>query len=228
MNRQDQLAKTFSLLFQAHPWHGVSPGPESPDTLKAFIEIVPTDTVKYEIDKQSGHLKVDRPQRFSSLCPTLYGFIPQSFCGPHVAAICERVTGRTGVFGDGDPLDICVLSERGIPQGNIFLNAIPIGGLLMIDNNEADDKIIAVLEGDVTFGAIKDLEQCPPALIDRLKHYFLSYKQLPGEPPRVVEITEGYGRARAHEVIKASIDDYRQTYGEPSDRLTQLQQLLRT
>ncbi len=228
MDRQDQLAKTFSLLFQAHPWHGVSPGAQSPDVLKAFIEIVPTDAVKYEIDKPSGHLKVDRPQRFSSLCPTLYGFIPQSYCGSQLAAICERETGRTGVVGDGDPLDICVLSERGIPQGNIFLNAIPIGGLLMIDNNEADDKIIAVLEGDVTFGAIKDLEQCPPALIDRLKHYFLSYKQLPGEPPRVVEITEGYGRKRAHEVIQASVADYKQSFGEPSDRLAQLQQLLRT
>lgn len=224
----EQLAKAFSLLFQAHPWHGVSPETKSPEMLKAFIEIVPTDTVKYEIDKPTGHLKIDRVQRFSSLCPTLYGFIPQSYCGDRVATICERATGRSGIKGDGDPLDICVLSERGIPQGNILLNAIPIGGLLMIDKNEADDKIIAVLEGDVTFGAIQDIEQCPKALIDRLKHYFLSYKHAPGEPPRIVEITEAYGRTRAKEVIDASFVDYKETFGEPSERLKELQHLLRT
>src|SRR5688572_6939041 len=134
------LQKTFSLLFQAHPWHGVSPGKQAPELVKTFIEIVPSDTVKYELDKPSGHLKVDRPQRFSSLCPSLYGFIPQSYCGTEIANLCMSKTGKTGIKGDGDPLDICVLSERGIPNGNILLNAIPIGGLLMIDNNEADDK----------------------------------------------------------------------------------------
>lgn len=225
---ETELSKTLSLLFQAHPWHGVAPGERAPERLKAFIEIVPSDTVKYELDKQSGHLKVDRPQRFSSLCPTLYGFVPQSYCGDRVARLCEKVTGRTGIKGDGDPLDICVISERGIPQGNIFLNAVPIGGLLMLDHNEADDKIIAVLEGDVAFGDIRDLDQCPSALIDRLKHYFLSYKQLPGEPPRVVEITEVYGKSRAHEVIETSFIDYRETFGDPAERFRGLQKLLTT
>ena len=88
MNDQDRERawELFGLLFQAHPWHGVSIGPEAPRVVTAYIEIVPTDTVKYEIDKPSGHLKVDRPQQFSNVCPTLYGFIPQTFCGERVAA----------------------------------------------------------------------------------------------------------------------------------------------
>jgi inorganic pyrophosphatase len=222
------LQKTFSLLFQAHPWHGVAPGKDTPNLIKSFIEIVPSDTVKYELDKPSGHLKVDRPQRFSSLCPSLYGFVPQSYCGMEIANLCMSKTGKTGIKGDGDPLDICVLSERGIPNGNILLNAIPIGGLLMIDNNEADDKIIAVLEGDVTFGELTELDQVPGALIDRLRHYFLSYKQIPGDPPRIVEISEVYNKARAYEVINASLKDYKDMFGEPADRLGHLRQLLRT
>src|SRR6187402_708409 len=117
MTREEQLVRTFSLMFQAHPWHGVSPGDRAPDVVLSFIEIVPTDTVKYEVDKPSGHLKVDRPQRFSSMCPTLYGFVPQTYCGPKIAAICESITGRTGIKGDGDPLDICVLSDRPITHG---------------------------------------------------------------------------------------------------------------
>src|SRR5215210_8991 len=87
-------------LFQAHPWHGVTPGPKMPELVNAYIEIVPTDAVKYELDKLSGHLRVDRPQRFSSMSPTLYGFIPQTFCGREVAELCEQRTGRTGIEGD--------------------------------------------------------------------------------------------------------------------------------
>lgn len=221
-----ELTKLFSRMFQAHPWHGVSPGDEAPSKVQAFIEIVPTDTIKYELDKPSGHLKVDRPQRFSSLCPTLYGFIPQSYCGPKIAGLAGRELSREGLHGDGDPLDICVISERGIPQGNILLSCIPIGGLLMIDRDEVDDKIIAVLEDDVAFGGIRDLKHCPEGLIDRLRHYFLSYKQLPGEDKRVVEIPEVYGKERAHKVIETSFEDYRDGYGEPDKRMEQLQTLL--
>src|SRR5438552_2654211 len=67
-------------VFKSHPWHGVPIGPEAPAVVTAYIEIVPTDTVKYEMDKQSGYLKVDRPQKFSNICPTLYGLIPQTLC----------------------------------------------------------------------------------------------------------------------------------------------------
>src|SRR6185503_14465342 len=184
-------------LFQAHPWHGVTPGPRTPELVNAFIEIVPTDAVKYELDKWSGHLRVDRPQRFSSLCPTLYGFIPQTFCGREVAALCAARTGRTGIEGDKDPMDICVLSEKTFAHGSFFLHARPIGGLRMLDGNQADDKIIAVLEADLAYGGIQDIDDGPQGLIDRLKHYFLSYKQLPSEERKRVEIPDVYDRTEA-------------------------------
>jgi inorganic pyrophosphatase len=199
-------------LFQAHPWHGLSPGDKAPEAVNAFIEIVPTDAVKYELDKFSGHLRVDRPQRFSSMCPTLYGFIPQTYCGEEVARLCAERTGAQGIEGDGDPMDICVLTEKTFAQGNFFLQAKPIGGLRMIDGQQADDKIIAILESDLAYGHIKDISECPNALIDRLKHYFLSYKQLPAEAPRRVEIADVYGRPEALDVIRRSLRDYQEEF----------------
>jgi inorganic pyrophosphatase len=195
-------------LFQAHPWHGVSPGDGTPEAVNAYIEIVPTDAVKYELDKVSGHLRVDRPQRFSSMCPSLYGFIPQTYCGDQVAQLCAERTGVVNIQGDGDPLDICVLTEKTFPQGSFFLTAKPIGGLRMIDGRQADDKIIAVLDADLAYGHLKDISECPRALIDRLQHYFLSYKQLPGEAPRRVEIAAVYDRNEAFDVITRSFRDY--------------------
>jgi len=123
-------------LFQAHPWHGVTSGPRTPELVNAYIEIVPTDAVKYELDKWSGHLRVDRPQRFSSMSPTLYGFIPQTYCGREVAELCRQRTGRADIEGDKDPMDICVLSEKAFAYGGFFLHARPIGGLRMIDRSE--------------------------------------------------------------------------------------------
>jgi inorganic pyrophosphatase len=218
----DLLAK----LFQAHPWHGVIPGVDAPAAVNAYIEIVPTDAVKYELDKPSGHLRVDRPQRFSSMCPTPYGFIPQTYCGASVAALCEARVGRTGIRGDGDPLDICVLTERPAAHGDFFVRAQPIGGLRMIDGNEADDKIIAVLADDVTYGHLRDIADAPTGLIDRLQHYFLSYKQLPQEAPRRVEIAEVYNREDASEVIRRSVEDYRERFGAPETRIAELRRLL--
>jgi inorganic pyrophosphatase len=219
----DLLAK----LFQAHPWHGVAPGGGDEHAIvNAYIEIVPTDAVKYELDKPSGHLRVDRPQRFSSMCPTPYGFIPQTFCGETVAALCESRVNRTGIRGDGDPLDICVLTERPAAHGDFFVHALPIGGLRMIDGNEADDKIIAVLESDVTYGHLRDISEVPTGLVDRLRHYFLSYKQLPQEAPRRVEIADVYDRAEAAEVIRRSVADYRTRYGAPETRIAELRRLL--
>jgi inorganic pyrophosphatase len=157
----------------------VTPGVNAPQSVSAYIEIVPTDAVKYELDKASGHLKVDRPQRFSSMCPTLYGFIPQTFCGIEVAALCAARTGREGIEGDGDPMDICVLSEKTFAHGSFFLNARPVGGLRMIDGQQADDKIIAVLESDLAYGQLQNIGDVPSGLVDRLKHYFLSYSSFP-------------------------------------------------
>ena len=200
-------------LFQSHPWHGVTPGTKAPELVNAYIEIVPTDAVKYELDKASGHLKIDRPQRFSSMCPTLYGFIPQTYCGVEVAALCSQRVGGDGIEGDGDPMDICVLSEKTFTHGSFFLNARPIGGLRMIDGQQADDKIIAVLDSDLAYGAFHDISDVTQGLIDRLKHYFLSYKQFPGDAPRKVEIVDVYDRGEALDVIQRSLRDYRARFG---------------
>ena len=222
----DELEDLLAKLFQAHPWHGIDPGVNAPAVVNAYIEIVPTDAVKYELDKRTGHLRVDRPQRFSSLCPAPYGFVPQTYCGPSVAALCESRTGRTGIRGDGDPLDICVLTERPAAHGAFVVRALPLGGLRMIDGDEADDKIVAVLESDVAYGHLRDIAEAPHALIERLRHYFLSYKQLPHEAPRRVEIAEIYDRDSASEVIRRSVDDYRARFGAPETRLAALRRLL--
>lgn len=227
MSKNDEaLNALLAKLFQAHPWHGVTPGSDAPAIVNAYIEIVPTDAVKYELDKPSGHLHVDRPQRFSSMCPTPYGFIPQTFCGVSVAKLCQSRAGREGIRGDGDPLDICVLTERPAAHGDFIVRALPIGGLRLIDGDEADDKIIAVLESDVSYGHIRDIGEAPSGLIDRLKHYFLSYKQLPQEAPRRVEIAEVYNREGASEVIRLSVEDYRAMYGAPEMRTAELRRLL--
>lgn len=194
--------------FRLHPWHGVGIGDDAPGIVTAYIEITPSDTVKYELDKSSGILKVDRPQQFSNVVPALYGFIPQTYCAEEIAALCMRKTGLKDVKGDGDPLDILVLTEHRIVHGDILVRAIPIGGLLMIDKEEADDKIIAVLEQDSMYSQYTDLNQLPEGVINRLKHYFLTYKKGP-EGSQPVEIPEVYGREEAHEVIRAAQEDYR-------------------
>lgn len=200
-------------LYRPHPWHGISIGDRAPETVNAYIEIVPTDTVKYELDKLTGYLRVDRPLKFSNVYPSLYGFVPQTLCGEDNGAFCESRTGRRGIIGDGDPLDICVLSEKTISHGDIILAAIPIGGLRMIDGNQADDKIVAVLEGDAVYGAWREIYQSPPDLMERLKHYFLTYKQPPGAFRANVEITDVYGREEAYEVIRSTQSDYERHYG---------------
>lgn len=200
------------LLYRAHPWHGVPIGDQAPAKVNVYVEIVPTDTVKYELDKATGYLKVDRPQKFSNVVPTLYGFIPQTYCGEENGRFCGERTGRTGIQGDGDPLDICVLCEKEISHGDILVQAIPIGGLRMLDGDEADDKIIAVLEGDAVYGEWRELSNSPQALVERLKHYFLTYKQAPGAPRPRVEIPDVYGREEAYEVIRRSRLDYERKF----------------
>ena len=105
----------------------------------------------------------------SSLCPALYGFIPQTYCGDESAALCRAATGVNVVRGDGDPLDICILSTRAVTHGDILLQATPIGGFRMIDKNEADDKIIAVLKDDAGMSAWKELTDVPAPMVDMLK-----------------------------------------------------------
>lgn len=197
--------------FKSHPWHGLSAGERAPEIITVYIEIVPTDTVKYEIDKESGYLRVDRPQKYSNICPTLYGFLPRSYCAERVAGLCRERTGRT-VVGDADPLDVCVLSERNFSHGDFIVDAIPIGGLRIIDGEEADDKILAVLAGDGVFGEWESIEELPAAQRRRIEHYFLTYKQPPGAARGQVELVGVYDRDEAREVIERSREDYRHHY----------------
>lgn len=196
------------MIYRFHPWHGLSLGEKSPQIVNCYIEIVPTDTVKYELDKLTGILKVDRPQQYSSLCPTLYGLLPQTYAGEAVAEHCMKKTGRKNLEGDGDPLDICVLTDNAIVGGDIIVRAIPIGGFRLLDGDQVDDKIISVMLDDLTYGDINDIGDCPSKLIDRLKHYFLTYKDSPDRPSSRVQITDVYGRDEAQEIIKLSSLDY--------------------
>ncbi|MFM7142422.1 MAG: inorganic pyrophosphatase [Alphaproteobacteria bacterium] len=207
------LEEILPYFYRRHPWHGVPLGEDAPAKVTAFVEIVPTDTVKYELDKATGLLKIDRPQKFSNVYPTLYGFLPQTYCGDETGRFCTERTGRPGIRGDGDPLDVCILCERDISHGDILVQAIPIGGLRMIDQDQADDKIVAVLEGDAVYGRWREISDSPPELVERLRHYFLTYKQTPGSGPSKVEITHVYGREEALEVIRRTQADYERDYG---------------
>ncbi len=202
-----------SFLYRAHPWHGVAVGPDPPALVTAYIELTPEDTIKYELDKASGILKVDRPQLYSNVCPAFYGFIPRTYCAEHLGALASERTGRPGIIGDGDPLDICVLTDKRITRSNILIDAIPIGGLRMIDANKADDKIIAVMKGDQAYDLVRDISDVRPTQLDRLRHYFLTYKQSPDASERVVEIAEVYDRDAAHEAIRRSQLDYEAHFG---------------
>jgi inorganic pyrophosphatase len=198
---------------KAHPWHGIPIGPESPEEVNVFIEIVPRDTVKYEVDKETGYLKIDRPQQYSNVVPANYGFIPQTYCDEGVANLARQKTDVEIKSGDGDPLDILVLSEHHIPRGDIILKARPIGGFCLIDDHEADDKIIAVLKGDKVFEQYREISELPKGILERFEHYFLTYKSLPDEPS-ITEIAYSYGREDSYNVIRAAIRDYTDLVGK--------------
>lgn len=206
-NLMDPIGRLMGLRYKSHPWHGIDIGDAAPEVVTCFIEVVPSDTIKYEVDKISGYLKIDRPQKYSNVVPTPYGFIPQTYCGAKVGAYCASKTGKARVEGDGDPLDICMLTEKDIPHGDLIAKVIPIGGFRMIDGDQADDKIISVLKGDVMYGGIKDISDLPDLVIARLKHYFLTYKDMPGLD-RESEITHVYGAQEAQEIILLSMQDY--------------------
>ena len=163
--------------------------------------------MKYEVDKVSGYLRVDRPQRSSAQPPALYGFVPRTYCAERVRRLAPGAR-----RGDGDPLDICVLSERPIARNEIIVRSRVIGGVQMIDGGEADDKIIAVLENDYVWGAARDVSDVPSVLVERLEHYFLTYKMVPGSRS-TVRIARVYGRGHALKVVRAAMADYEESFG---------------
>ena len=132
--------------WRRHPWHGLEAIPAGADEgiVQAYIEMLPSDTVKYELDKESGFLMVDRPQRTSATPPALYGFIPKTYCAEEVAKRCEGV-----IVADGDPLDICIYSERLINRADIILNARVVGGIQMENLYEgcAGSLLLLIVDG---------------------------------------------------------------------------------
>ncbi|MEM9467368.1 MAG: inorganic pyrophosphatase [Actinomycetota bacterium] len=195
--------------YRAHPWHGLPTGADAPAVVEAYIEITPYDGVKYEIDKATGYLRVDRPQGSSALPPSLYGFIPRTYCDDRVAALTPRAD-----HGDKDPLDICVLSQQRIDRAEVVVPARVVGGIRLLDEGEADDKIVAVLASDTVFDYAQDIKHLPEAVTNRLVHYFATYKmRMTGEQDNPMEIVGTYGRDEAHQVITASMADYVDAFG---------------
>jgi inorganic pyrophosphatase len=214
------MSKNKFDKYRPHPWHGIPVGKKPPVLVNTYIEITPADGIKYEIDKETGYLKVDRPQKNSSLPPALYGFVPRTYCADRVAALSKSAD-----RGDGDPLDICVLSERLVSKSDIIVPARVIGGFRLIDRGEADDKIVAVVESDPYWAEVHDIKDLPKLLLDRLTHYFLTYKLQPefsgggkdGKAPKAVKppqtsIENVYGLNEAKKVVTAAIADYEDNY----------------
>ncbi|MAY23539.1 MAG: inorganic pyrophosphatase [Flavobacteriaceae bacterium] len=176
----------MSIDYQ-NPWHKVSVGENSPKVVNAIIEIPKNTRAKYELDKESGLLLMDRVIFSSMYYPANYGFIPQTYCD------------------DKDPLDILVLSQIEIVPMCI-VSAKVIGVMRMIDGGEMDDKIIAVAEHDMSVGHINDIAELPNHFLRELQTFFEDYKKLEN---KTVEIEEFQGVQTAREIVETSMKDYR-------------------
>src|SRR5579871_2276035 len=173
-----------------NPWHNVSAGEEAPNIVNGIIEIPAGTRAKYEIDKDSGLLKLDRVLFSSVMYPANYGFIPQTYCDDH------------------DPLDILVLCSVDVFPMSI-IEAKVIGVMHMVDNGEQDDKIIAVAKNDMSVNYINDLNELPPHAMKEIVRFFQDYKQLEGKN---VTIEHLLGMRYAHKVITESLDLYKATF----------------
>lgn len=183
MNKQLQVA---------HPWHGVSHGEGAPRTVNAIIEIPQGSRAKYEIDKESGLLKLDRVIYSSFYYPTNYGFIPRSY------------------GDDKDPLDILVLSSLSV-QPLCIVEAKVIGVMQMIDGGDADDKIIAVAAHDMSVNHINNIEELPPHFFKELRQFFEDYKKLENKSVQVEDFGD---KATALEIIAAGLKHYEAVFGQ--------------
>jgi inorganic pyrophosphatase len=170
----------------SNPWHTVSPGNETPEFVNGIIEIPKGTRAKYELDKESGLLLLDRVLYSSVYYPANYGFIPQTYCD------------------DKDPLDILIISQIDV----VPLCIVPakvIGVMQMFDNNEADDKIIAVSAGDPSVSHINDISELPSHFISEMKHFFEEYKKLEN---KTVVVEEFLGREKAMDILNESFKLY--------------------
>lgn len=176
-----------------NPWHDVHVGDNAPEIVKGIIEIPKNSRAKYELDKESGMLILDRVLYSSINYPANYGFIPQTYCD------------------DQDPLDILVLSQIEIVP-MCLVNAKVIGVMRMVDDGEMDDKIIAVAEGDVSVSRFNDISELPEYYLKMMRSFFEDYKKL--EHKSNVQVNKFHGREVAHEVIQKSIEDYKVKFGK--------------
>ena len=169
-----------------HSWHDVKPNRLKPDDFLAVIEISKGSKNKYELDKETGHLILDRVLFTSTHYPQNYGFIPRTFAD------------------DYDPLDVLVLcSESIIPMS--FVECVPIGVLIMTDNGLNDEKIIAVAKNDPFYNNYKDISEVPPHIMDEIKHFFAVYKMLEGKPTSVDVVKD---HLEAEKIIEESLKRY--------------------
>ena len=174
-------------------WHDISPGKNPPEFVNGIIEIPRGSRAKYELDKETGLLKMDRVLYSSVYYPANYGFIPQTYCDDH------------------DPLDILILSQIEI-MPFCMVEAKVIGCMRMIDNGEADDKIIAVSEGDMSVAHINDISELPPHFFRELQTFFEDYKKL---EHKSVVIEEFQSKFIALHIVEKSIEDYRVKFNSP-------------
>ena len=179
--------KTIHVL---HPWHGASFGEKAPKQVNALIEISQGSRTKYEIDKTTGLLKLDRVIYSSFHYPVNYGFIPQT------------------LGHDGDPLDILVLCSQSI-QSLCLVQATVIGNMQMIDSGEKDDKIIAVATKDPSVNHIRSIDEMPRHFINELRNYFEQYKVLENKQ---VQIEEFQSKEIAYQIISEAIEFYKQKF----------------
>lgn len=173
-----------------HPWHGASHGEEAPATVKALIEISQGSRTKYEIDKETGLLKLDRVIYSSFHYPVNYGFIPQT------------------LGWDGDPLDILVLCSQSI-QPLCLVDATVIGNMQMVDSGEYDDKIIAVATKDPSVNHITTMDELPKHFISELRNYFEQYKVLEDKEVRIDKFQD---KEDAYRIIGEAIAHYKKTF----------------
>lgn len=175
-------------LDMTNPWHKVKTGIEAPDIVNGIIEIPKNTRAKYELDKDSGLLMLDRVLFASIYYPANYGFIPQTYCD------------------DKDPLDIVVLSQISIVPMCVVPSRV-IGVMRMLDGGELDDKIIAVALNDMSVNHIHDIAELPAHFFKELRNFFEDYKKLEN---KTVQVEDFQNAEVAKEIVRKSIEDYQE------------------